>query len=140
MPSEIPLEKINFFVFNELPIVDSFWIRDLACVHVPSQHQEPHLAWTCASPCVLPQFLRVPMCVSPIVPRAWIFGVFYPNQFLQSLPPVLQSSLNPEGRDLMLTSHLGLSFLRSLTLCTLSSLGLCMCSHLLLGGNFPDDG
>lgn len=46
-------------------------------------------------------------------------------------PPLLQGSLIPEGRDLMETSHLRQSVPRSLTLCTLSSVGLYICSHLL---------
>lgn len=37
----------------------------------------------------------------------------------------------PEGKDLMETSYLGLCVCRSPTLCTLSGVGLCVCSHLL---------
>ena len=48
-----------------------------------------------------------------------------------SPPPLRQSSLSPEGRGLMATSHLELSVPRSPTLCTLSSSGCCFNSHLL---------
>ena len=40
-------------------------------------------------------------------------------------------SMSPEGRNLMATSLLGLNVLRSLTLCILSGVGLCICSLLL---------
>lgn len=47
------------------------------------------------------------------------------------LSPLLQSSLSPEEKCLMKTSHLGLSVPKSLSLCELSSCGSHTSSHLL---------
>ena len=44
----------------------------------------------------------------------------HPLWLLESLPPLLHTSLNLEGRALMKTSHLGLSRPKSLTVHTLS--------------------
>lgn len=46
--------------------------------------------------------------------------------------PLLQASLSPEGRDLIESSHLGLSISRSLTLCNLSGCGSLLFPHLLI--------
>lgn len=57
------------------------------------------------------------------------------------LPPLLQSTLSPKGRDLIDTSHLGLSISRSLMLCTLSGCGSLYLfpstSEIPVGAYFP---
>ena len=50
-----------------------------------------------------------------------LWHLSYPLAVTISLHPLFQSSLSPERRDLMKTSHLGLSMPRSLTFCTLFS-------------------
>lgn len=88
------------------------------------------LAWFWQAPCTLPQSLWVPVCTSPVVSgKPCFLGV---NQGLEPPLPLrvfphtsTNSSLcpDPEGRDLMQTSHLGPSAPKSPTLCTLSSYG-----------------
>lgn len=49
-------------------------------------------------------------------------------------PPVLQGSLSPGGKDLIVTSLSIVSVPRALTFYTVSEFGLFICSHLLLEG------
>jgi hypothetical protein len=78
------------------------------------------------------EFMSVSLAVCPWYPRSPLA----PTLFLSPLP---QGSLSPKGRDLMKTSHLGLSIPKSLTLSTLPAVGLCIVSSGT-GRCFSDDG
>jgi hypothetical protein len=65
-----------------------------------------------------------------------LFGVLH---FL-FLPPLLQGSLNHEGRYLIESSHLGLSILWSLTLITMPNYRFLYLFQSAAGGSFSDDG
>lgn len=86
-----------------------------ACVHF-SQCWDSIWCRTHQDLCVLPQTLWVCLCLEGLA--------FCPPSILALnllLPPLLKNSLSTEWRDMMETSHLGLSAPRSFTLCTLSS-------------------
>lgn len=98
-----------------------------ACCHSSFQLSGPiwcRLAQPCAwcpSLCVNHTGLEDRVFLVPSIPLAL---VVLP-------PPLSQSSLNPEGRDLMGTSLLGLGVPRPLTLCALTwTRLLCFCSNV----------
>lgn len=72
------------------------------------------------------------VCQSCCVSKALFHWCLLPLLPLKTLlPPLLQSSLSPEGRHMTETSHLLMSVPRFLMLCTLSSGGSLNLSHLL---------
>jgi hypothetical protein len=89
----------------------------------------------CEFICVICEFI----CVASR--RSCFLGVFYSLLILTiSLPPLPQSFLGPQGRDLLVTSHLGLSLPRSIILFTVSGCGPLYLFLSMAGGNFSDYG
>jgi hypothetical protein len=81
------------------------------------------------------------MCISPanLEGLTSLFPLFSLALTL-FLPPFLQESLGPEGKDLMEISCLGLAVSRSLTLCILPAYGFLYLFPSAAGGSFPADG
>lgn len=101
-------------------------------VHSPLLALRPSLAGTSAGPAHATIVCEL-TCESVL----WVWKTAFPCShppllaLRMSLPPPLHDSLRPEGRALMKTSHLRWSFPKSLILCTLSSVSLCVNCHLL---------
>lgn len=110
------------------------------CVHFSSQCWAPICLRAVWAPCMQPQHLRVYTCTSPIVSRRpvpWCLPSLLVLTYF--LPPLPQSSPNPEGTSLRETCHLGLSNLMSLPLYTLSNCRS-LCLFLSTPRSFSNDG
>jgi hypothetical protein len=74
------------------------------------------------------RILCVFLCVSIQEHLAGLFScITSPLALTAILPPLVHSFLNPEGRNLMETSHLGLRVPRSLLSVLFLDVGLCIC-------------
>ena len=122
--------KANFFIGMWLSTGDSFWVRGGACVHFPFSPKTP---W------YRPMEGRCMMLPSEFMCTGW--ALFRQPCFHGSSIPSdsntlftsssAESRLSPDGRDLTVTSHLGLSYSSlSYFLCVLC-LSVCICSYLL---------
>ena len=63
------------------------------------------------------------MCISPVVSEIVSLVILFFLALIIFLPPLSHCSLSPDGRDVVETSYLVLSVLRTLTLCTLLNSG-----------------
>lgn len=121
IPSEIPLEGTFYFLCKKLLNEDNFWVRDVGLCPLLLSMLGPHLAQTCtgvyAATVSVSTYVHYSCCVyKALFPRCLLFML----ALIIFLPPLLHSSMNLEGKDLMGTSHLQLSVPRLLTLCDLS--------------------
>lgn len=126
-------------IFHLQVFVNSFWVRDGACIHF-FQFEDP-LVQNCQS-CVCCHSLWELMFVGPAMyERLGSLGVFHLFWLLRHfLPPLLQSSLTLEDEVLMETFNLGLCVLRSLNLYVLFDIGFLYLFLSAAGGGFADDG
>lgn len=126
VPSETPLEKANFSFAGSYQSEIAFRVGMRASVHFSSQNWNS-MAYACACcyslwefECVIHEFIctasRMP-CFLWCPPSPLVLTIFLP-----SLP---QSFLGPRGRDLLVTSHLGIPFSSQYQV-----VGWCICSRL----------
>lgn len=116
---DMPLDKLIF----QLQVVIIYW-KFLSVS--PSQCWEHIWLESMQVPCILLHSPWVHICTSSFV-SAWpcLFGIDHPLWFSQSLCLLFHSLLSPEGRDLMMTSHLGLSVPRPPTIYIVQCGSLC---------------
>jgi hypothetical protein len=81
-------------------------------------------------------FVSAYVCISPVVYRSHcFFGIIHHVWLLKTFCFLTHiDTINLKGRTLMKMSNLGLSPVKSLTLCMLFQLWLCTNSHLLQEG------
>jgi hypothetical protein len=140
-PSETLLEKTNFSFMTGCLLDIASGLGMWMCIHLIQISAGTLSGLDLCRPCACCNSLWVHKCISPAVSRRPCFlGVLHPHWLLHSLSPLLQSFLNPEGSDLMETSHLGLTVPRSLTLWSLPSCGSLYLFPSAAGGGFSDDG
>ena len=131
LPMRVPQRKLNFhlqLVILEIAsgLIIGAYIYFSFCSRTPSCADPCRLCACCLSVC---EFIRVQIL---LIQRAWFPSCPpSPLAFTFFLPPFLQGSLSPEGRDFMETSHLGLKILRSFIPCILSGCGLCICTIIV---------
>ena len=130
------------FICKWLSVGDCFWVRNRDLCSVLLSALGPYLVQTPAGPDMLTQSLWVQIILHHVDLIGFAFLVFsIPSELLRLLSPLLLlDSLNPEGRDLMKTSHLGLSVPRSLAFSIITGYGLLYLFLSVVGGRFSDDG
>lgn len=118
-----------------LSIVDSFLVKDEKSCPFPFSSLQPshveHLQKPFVTATNISMSSYVNQSLASRVPC--LLSAFHSDQILEKfLLPLLQNSLNPEGRGWKETFHLGLGVPRSFILCTFSNCGvfaLSVCSH-----------
>lgn len=111
IPSETPLEEINLSFASGYQSRYDFWVRG-GGMYLFLSTLGPHLMQTYAGP--------VHVCVhmgTSLLYLEDLDSLMSPFWLLQSFCLPFLSSLNPEGRDLVETSHLGSGVPRSLPQC-----------------------
>lgn len=123
------IRETSFFLYKQLEIVS--WRRRLCLL--PLSVLGPHLAWTCV--CCLCGFICVSilLCVEDAVS---LESFISSGSYSLSISLSLCSSLSPEGRDLMETSHV---VYFKVPLCILSACKSLCVFLSIAGGSFSDD-